>query len=183
MRVLQARKSALIPSMPVAKIGFALPTPSPSFGGLYCESDFDLSARNVESPAPRVPKPDLKHSFVIRAMKRRGLFKPRLRVYACIRCRYTFLVNERRGVIVAVDRKVQPISNPANSSRIATFQHGPCPALKSATHKIRVGVERPRPQSGLLAFIARIGAKTRYPYFVESNLHPPDGITPQDLLS
>jgi hypothetical protein len=182
MRFLQPRKFALIPSMPVAKIGLAFPTPSSSFGGLYSESDFDLSARNVESPA-LVPKPDLKHSFVIRAMKRRGIFKPRLRVYACLRCRYTFLVNERRGLIVAVDRKVQLISNPENSSRLATFHHGPCPALKSATHKIRVGVERPRPRSGLLAFIARIGAKTRYPYFVESNLHPPDGITPQDLLS
>ena len=66
---------------------------------------------------------------------------------------------------------------------MATFAQGPCPALKSVTQrKRRETVEVPKPKlrlspSGILSLIARIGAKMRYPYFVESNLHPPDGIT------
>lgn len=35
----------------------------------------------------------------------------------------------------------------------------------------------------VLTLLARFLASMRYPYFVESNLRPPDGITSQDLLS
>jgi hypothetical protein len=97
-------------------------------------------------------------------------------------------VNERRGSIVALDRKAQPISEPENSRRLATFAQGPCPAFKAATqHTRRETVELPKSKklspSGILALIARIGAKMRYPYSVELNIHPPAGILPQDLLS
>jgi hypothetical protein len=169
--------------MPVAKIGIVPPTPSSSYGGLYRPSDFDSPTRYLFSPAPRVPKPTVKHSFVIRTTRRRGIFKPRLHVYACLRCRYTFLVDERHSLIVAVDRKAQPIPNPENSIRVATFHDGPCPAFKSSSPKLHMAVDQPRPKSGILTLIFRVVAKTRYPHFVESNLRPPTGIAPQDLLS
>ena len=173
--------------MPVAKVGFSLP--ALSFSHDYRKPNFDVAARNVENSVPRGSAADLRHTFLVKTLKKRGIFKPRPNAYLCLRCRYAFLVNERHGLIVAVDRKAQPIPDPENSRRLATFAQGPCPALKSVTQrKRRETVEVPKPKlrlspSGILSLIARIGAKMRYPYFVESNLHPPDGITPQDLLS
>jgi hypothetical protein len=173
--------------MPVAKVGFSLP--AWSFSHPYRIPNFEAAKRNVESSTPRVSTADLRHTFLVKALKRRGILQPRPYVHLCLRCRYAFLINERRGSIVAVDRRAQPIPDPENSRRLATFAHGPCPALKSTTSRTRhETLELPKPRlrlsrSGLLALIARIGAKTRYPYFVESNLQPPDGITPQDLLS
>ncbi len=43
--------------------------------------------------------------------------------------------------------------------------------------------KRKRFLTGILDLIIRTVSKSRYPYFTESNLTPPDGITPQDLLS
>ena len=182
----RSTRSAFAPLMPVAKVGFSIPALSSSHG--YRKSNFDVAARNTEN-SPQGSDADLKHTFLVKTLKKRGIFKPRPNAYLCLRYRYAFLVNERHGLIVAVDRKAQPIPDPENSRRLATFAQGPCPALKSVTQrKRRETVEAPKPKlrlspSGILAFIARIGAKTRYPYFVESNIHPPDGITPQDLLS
>ena len=181
------RSSKFAPLMPVAKVGFPPPVPFPSNG--YRNPGRDAAGRNVESPTRRFSTADLRHTFVVKVLKKHGIFKPRLSVYVCLGCKYAFLVNDRRGLMVAVDRKAQPIPDPENSRRLATFAQGPCPALKSATQRKRretVEVLKPRLRlstSSVVALIARIGTKTRYPYFVESNLHPPDGITPQDLLS
>ncbi len=175
------------PLMPVAKVGFPLPTPF--FPNGYRKGDFETSRGNSQSFAPRASIAAPKHTFVINALKKRGVFKPRPYIYCCLGCGYIFLVNEQHGLIVAVDRKAQPLPDPENSKRLATFAHGPCPAAKSATRsKFRETVDLSKPQSrpapsGILALLARFGAKTRYPYFVEANLQPPDGITPQDLLS
>lgn len=181
MKLSSSSKFAFAPLMPVAKVGFSLP--GLSSAPAYRQPGF------VEKSVPRRSAADLKHTFVVKPLKRRGVFKPRTHAYLCLRCRYAFLVSERRGLIVAVDRKAQPLPDPENSRRLATFAQGPCPAPKSADQRRRrEPVEVPKLKlslspSGILALIARIGAKMRYPYFVEFNVHTPDGITPQDLLS
>lgn len=182
----QSSKFACAPLMPVAKVGFPLPAPSSS--NAYRQPNCDTTAGNIESSGRGFSTADLRHSFAIKALEKRGIFKPRPYVYICLRCRYTFLVNERRGSIVALDRKAQPIPEPENSRRLATFAQGPCPAFKAATrHARRDTVELLKPKklspSGILALFARIGAKMRYPYFVENDVYPPAGIVPQDLLS
>ena len=184
MEMSGSNKFAFSHLMPAAKVGFLLPVASPSNG--YSELHRDSNARFVESSARGFSAADLRHSFVVKALEKRGMFTPRPYVYICLRCRYTFLVNERRGSIVALDRKAQPIAEPENSRRLATFAQGPCPAFKAATPRMRrETVELPKPRkpssSAILALFARIGAKIRYPYSVELDIHPPVGILPQDM--
>jgi hypothetical protein len=182
----QSSKFACAPLMPVAKNGFLLLAPSCS--NTFRKPNCDMAARNIECSGRGFSTVDLRHSFAIKALEKRGIFKPRPYVYICLRCRYTFLVNERRGSIVALDRKAQPIPEPENSRRLATFAQGPCPSFKAATrHTRRETVELSKPKklspSGILELFARIGAKMSYPYSVENDIYPPAGILPQDLLS
>jgi hypothetical protein len=172
--------------MPFAKVGF--PLPMPSLSNDYRKPDRGTSAQNVESSTGGFSTADQKHSFVIKALQKAGILKPRPYIYICLRCKYTFLVNERRGSIVALDRKAQPIPEPENSRRLATFVQGPCPAFRAAIQGRRFeGVElkklKRRSPSRFFQFCARLGAKTRYPYFVEKDIHAPLGISPPDLLS
>jgi hypothetical protein len=71
----------------------------------------------------------LKHNFAIWVMgKRPGFFKPQRYIYRCLRCKWTFVVNdEYRGSLrVARDDGVE--TNPEEAlKRLATFEHGPCP--------------------------------------------------------
>jgi hypothetical protein len=53
----------------------------------------------------------LKHNFVIQLLKKSGFFQPQPYVYFCIRCRFTFLVNQTRGSVVAVNSGGKPLSD------------------------------------------------------------------------
>jgi hypothetical protein len=184
MRVSPSRRFAFVP-IRVAKAGFPLPTPfiSNALHSSCCES-----TQNGQSSARRSSVEDLRHNFVIRALQKPGIFRPRPYLYICVRCRYTFLVNERRGSIAALDRKGQTISEPENSRRSVTFAEGPCPAFKTAirpyTRRETVELRKPRrlSLSAIWGLVALIGIRMRYPAFVESNIHPHPGIVPQDML-
>jgi hypothetical protein len=185
MGVSRPRRFAFAPPMPVAKVGFPLPPP---FISDAFHHSFRDRTQNGQSSARRLSVEDLLHTFVIKALQKPGIFRPRPYLYICVRCRYTFLVNERRGSIVALDRKGQPILEPENSRRSATFAEGPCPAFKTAirpyTRRETVELRKPRrlSLSGIWGLVALIGIRMRYPYFVESKIHPPVGIVSQDVL-
>jgi hypothetical protein len=73
----------------------------------------------------------LRHNFAIWVMGRRpGLFKPQRYTYRCLRCKWTFIVNdEYRGSIrVAFDRSGE-LSAAEAVRRLATFEMGPCSGL------------------------------------------------------
>jgi hypothetical protein len=74
----------------------------------------------------------LRHNFAIWVLGRRpGFFKPQRYTYRCLRCQWTFIVNdERRGSIrVAFDRSGLLTASEA-ARRLATFEMGPCPGLR-----------------------------------------------------
>jgi hypothetical protein len=184
MGVSPSRRFAFAPAMPVTKVGFPLPTPfiSNAFYNSCCDSP-----QNGQSSARVCSIEDLRHNFAIKALQKPRIFKPRSYIYICVRCRYTFLVNQRRGSIVSLDRKGQPIPEPENSTRLATFAEGPCPAFNFATQRIRrQTAELPKRKrvspSGILRLFALVGVSARYPYFVESQVDAPAGIVPQDML-
>jgi len=91
-----------------------------------------ISANHIanESMARAIAAGKLKHNFVIKFLKKPGLFQPQPYLYFCVRCRFRYLVNQTRGTVVAVDSEGKPLSEPENSARIATFSQGPCPALE-----------------------------------------------------
>lgn len=183
MRLQRSNQFVPAPLAPIAKVGVSIPTLS------YPYAYREPAAQQVKNPAPVTSTQDLGHTFVVRGLRKRGMFKPRSYVYFCLRCKYAFLRNEGSGLITALDRSAQPIPDPENSGRLATFAHGPCTALKPTAQGKRLQViELPTSKrrvslAGILAAIIRTVSKTRYPYFVESNLNPPHGITSQDLLS
>jgi hypothetical protein len=186
MRVSQSIRFAFATPMPIAKVGFPLPTPFISNANVFDSSNRD-TAQNVQSSVRRFSVEDLRHNFAIKALQKPGLFKPRPYLYICVRCRYTFLVNRRRGSIEALDRERRLIPEPENSARLATFAEGPCTAFKTASRRMqRQTVELPKRRrvspSGLLRLVALIGARARYPYFAESHVDAPAGIVPQDML-
>jgi hypothetical protein len=162
MRLSRPSKFGFAPLMPVAKVGFSLP--ALPFSHPYRRPNCEAAKRNVGSLTQRVSAVDLRHTFLVKALKRRGILQPRPYVYLCLRCRSAFPINELRGSMVAVDRKAQPIPDPENSRRLATFAQGPCPALKSPTPPTaHETLELPRSRlrlsrSGILALIARTGA-------------------------
>ncbi len=72
---------------------------------------------------------EMRHNFAIKALEKPGFFKPRPYLYHCIRCKWTFRVNDRRGSVSAVDKSEHPLPSGENAKRIATFAEGPCPGF------------------------------------------------------
>ena len=70
----------------------------------------------------------MRHSFAIKDLGQSGWFKPHRYRYFCVLCRWTFLVDNRRGDAFALDESGQALSGAENAARAATFALGPCPA-------------------------------------------------------
>jgi hypothetical protein len=122
---------------PVQKFGIRMPllTAPSGYRQLY---RLYPSARNDYSEKPFSPK-EMKHGFAIRALKKPGFFARRPYIYQCVRCQQIFLVNERRGSVVAIDRYRRPLPEPENSRQVRTFTDGPCPSFRFASKFPRAG--------------------------------------------
>jgi hypothetical protein len=68
----------------------------------------------------------MKHDFAIEALGRSRRFGGARYRYFCVRCRWTFLTVGR--FVAALDEKGEPLAQPVNAERVATFSDGPCPA-------------------------------------------------------
>jgi hypothetical protein len=71
-----------------------------------------------------------RHSFAIEALPKSEKSTSRPYLYMCVRCKWTFRVNDRPGSIISIDQTGEPLAEPENSRRAATFSVGPCPAFK-----------------------------------------------------
>jgi hypothetical protein len=72
-------------------------------------------------------KPAL-HDFAIEDLGQAGWLAPRRYRYFCMKCRWLFLIENRLGDATAVDGSGRPLREPEQSTRVATFALGPCPA-------------------------------------------------------
>jgi hypothetical protein len=95
-------------------------------------------SRAPTSTPRKPPKPgdvlalqERRHSFAIEALPKGEKFASRPYLYMCVRCKWTFRVNDRAGSIVSIDQTGQLLAEPENSRRAATFSVGPCPAFRS----------------------------------------------------
>jgi hypothetical protein len=60
-----------------------------------------------------------------------GLFKPHRYLYHCVRCKWSFVVNDgQRGTITPVDGDGKALEHDEALKRAATFALGPCPGLQ-----------------------------------------------------
>jgi hypothetical protein len=73
-----------------------------------------------------------RHSYAIEALPKseKGTSRPYL--YMCVRCKWTFRVADWPGSIISIDQTGEPLAEPENSRRAATFGVGPCPAFKDS---------------------------------------------------
>ena len=76
---------------------------------------------------PQRRSPSLRHEFVIGPLCDTALFRSKARLYYCIRCRWHFLVSEKK--VVVLDDEGHPMAGTDSSARFDTFAEGPCPAL------------------------------------------------------
>ena len=73
------------------------------------------------------------HNFSVKTLDRLpGLLGARRYLYHCIRCKWSFMVNDgQRGTVTALDGEGGRLDGLESSRRLATFSDGPCPALQS----------------------------------------------------
>ncbi|HTW88763.1 MAG TPA: hypothetical protein VMD75_12240 [Candidatus Binataceae bacterium] len=93
----------------------------------------------------------MRHEFAINDLgAEAGWFKGHRYVYFCVRCRWTFLVVNRRGDAIALNEAGQPLPEAENLRRQASFALGPCEAASqwqpiAASHQPAATSSRPAP--------------------------------------
>jgi len=91
----------------------------------------DLATRAYAKPRGTLRRKEQRHSFAIESLPRDPKSSSRSYLYMCVRCKWTFRVNDRPTSIVPIDQDGAPLAEPENGRRVATFALGPCPALKA----------------------------------------------------
>jgi len=173
---------------PVQKFGIQMPLPVSSAGyrelyRLYRSASGDYS----EKPFSPV---ELKHNFAIRSLNKPGFFARRRYIYLCVRCKQIFLVNGRRGSIVAIDRNRNPLPEPENSRQVKTFAEGPCPSFRFAAklpgqRQPATTVKLSMLKFSLLRFLASFCPEFKGPQNIETaskRAQAMPAITPQEFL-
>jgi hypothetical protein len=138
-----------------AKTRMPIPTPPPPRA--YSEVSRTIRDIDFETVDRAITPESLRHNYAIRALEKPGLFQPRPYVYTCVRCRYSFIVNESRGSILSVDRNGTPLPEPENTTRIETLADGPCPSLRMQTRQAHRTVPIAQP-SRFVGALARVVA-------------------------
>jgi hypothetical protein len=180
--------SSIMIIAPVPKFGIQMPlVVSPNdYGELYRTR---ISLRR-EHPGKAFSRQEMKHNFAIQALERPGFFARQPYIYSCVRCRQIFLVNERRGSIVAIDRNRNSLPEPKNSRPVETFAEGPCPSFKLASNfrgpqPPRTTIKLSKLKLGLLRIVASLCPEFRGSRKIENASKQAQAmlaITPQEFL-
>jgi hypothetical protein len=100
--------------------------------------------RGLALVSPRKPKPDdrkaalvgplfsaaeMRHNFAIWGLEKSATSRRGMHLYYCVRCKWTFQVDDYSASVTPLDENGNPIQNPEAAERLATFGIGPCPAF------------------------------------------------------
>jgi hypothetical protein len=72
---------------------------------------------------------EMRHSFAIWALKEHPDSGRRQHLYYCLRCKWSFSVDDRRGSVTPLTSEGTPVEGPSAAARLATFGLGPCPVF------------------------------------------------------
>jgi len=173
---------------PVSKFGIQMPLAVSPVGYRELHRLYP-SARREYFEKPFAPE-EMKHNFVIRSLKKPGFFARRPYIYLCVRCQQIFLVNERRGSVVPIDRNRNPLPEPEHTKQVKTFADGPCPSFRFAAKFPR---QRPAATTvklsmlklGLLRILASLSPEFKGHKNIETaskRAQAMPAITPQEFL-
>jgi hypothetical protein len=102
------------------------PTPLQNLSEPRKERSENLAAHKTRGGfAPR----EARHSFAIETLPKPGGFRSHPYLYTCVRCKWSFRVNDRPGSIITLDDAGHPLPEPECTRRAVTFAGGPCPAF------------------------------------------------------
>jgi hypothetical protein len=78
------------------------------------------------------------HNFAIWALEKPGSARRLLHLYYCVRCKWTFQVDDRSGAVTPLDQDGNPLREYEASRRLATFNAGSCPVFRRPIDNIRI---------------------------------------------
>src|SRR5580704_3647252 len=109
------------------------------------------------------------HNFAIWALEKPGSARRLLHLYYCVRCKWTFQVDDRSGAVTPLDQDGSPLQEIEAGKRLATFGVGHCPAFSRLTEHARLTRVVTRPEAlrvrltTLLFTVRRIWHRPRSP--------------------
>jgi hypothetical protein len=71
----------------------------------------------------------MRHNFAIWKSEGSGASDGYAHFYFCVRCKWSFGVNGRNGLIIPLDKRREAIRGPEAWERLETFANGPCPVF------------------------------------------------------
>jgi hypothetical protein len=123
----------------------------------------ELSQKREPSGAPIFSPAEMRHNFAIWALETDTVSKRRLHLYYCLRCKWTFRVDDRWTVVTVtpLDTNGSPIQTSEAAQRLATFGLGPCSAFSRLTANPRLTQEAARLETfrGRLAALISAGRR------------------------
>jgi hypothetical protein len=96
---------------------------------------------------------EMRHNFAIWPLDKAAP-RQHLLLYYCVRCKWAFRVDGRRGSVTPVDQNGQPIEGAEAAARLATFCLGPC----SVFRRLAGGPRGNQKVAPTVTFSARVGA-------------------------
>jgi hypothetical protein len=111
----------------------------------------------------------MRHNFAIWALEKPGTSRRSLHLYYCVRCKWTFQVDDRSGAVTPLDQDGSPLQEIEAGKRLATFGVGHCPAFSRLTEHARLTRVVTRPEAlrvrltTLLFTVRRIWHRPRSP--------------------
>jgi len=95
----------------------------------------ELSRKPAPSGAPIFSPSEMRHNFAIWALETDAASGRRLHLYYCLRCKWSFRVEDRWTVVTVtpLDENGSAIQSSEAAERLATFGLGPCPAFSRLT--------------------------------------------------
>jgi hypothetical protein len=123
----------------------------------------NLSQKRPPSGAPIFSPAEMRHSFAIWALETDAASGRRPHLYYCLRCKWTFRVDDRWTVVTVtpLDADGSPIQTSEAAERLATFALGPCPVFSRLTAGPRPTQEVTLPDTFRGRLVALISAGRR----------------------
>jgi hypothetical protein len=93
--------------------------------------------RNTRPADPPFSAAEMRHNFAIWALEKDAASTRRLHLYYCVRCKWAFSVDDRRGLVTPVDPNGKAINGVEAAQRLATFSSGPCSVFNGLIERHR----------------------------------------------
>jgi hypothetical protein len=85
--------------------------------------------RHAGSADPLFSAAEMRHNFAIWALEKSATSRRQLHLYHCVRCKWSFRVDDYSASVAPLDENGNPIQKLEAAQRLATFGAGPCPAF------------------------------------------------------